>query len=46
MRTWIVFAWISNDNKRAAYGMIARIQARIALLATPGLAYMGRVGPG
>ena len=39
-----IFAWISNDNKRAAYGMIARIQARIALLATPGLAYMGRVG--
>jgi plasmid stabilization system protein ParE len=39
-----IFAWISKDNHRAAYGMIARIEGRIALLATPGLAYMGRVG--
>jgi toxin ParE1/3/4 len=39
-----IFAWISKDNQRAAYNMMARIQARIGLLATPGLAYMGRVG--
>ena len=39
-----IFAWISEDNARAAYDMIARIEARIGLLATPGLAYMGRAG--
>ncbi len=39
-----IFAWISNDNRRAAYDMIARIESRISLLATPGLAYMGRAG--
>jgi plasmid stabilization system protein ParE len=32
-----IFAWISKDNERAAYHMIARIEARIGLLATPGL---------
>ena len=39
-----IFAWISKDNQRAAYAMIARIEARVGLLATPGLAYMGRAG--
>ena len=39
-----IFAWISKDNTRAAYEMIARIEARVGLLATPGLAYMGRPG--
>jgi plasmid stabilization system protein ParE len=37
-----IFAWISKDNQRAAYDMIARIGSRISLLAIPGLAYMGR----
>ena len=39
-----IFAWISKDNERAAHDMIARIQERVGLLATPGLAYMGRIG--
>jgi plasmid stabilization system protein ParE len=39
-----IFAWIEKDNRRAAYEMIARIEARVGLLATPGLAYMGRAG--
>jgi toxin ParE1/3/4 len=39
-----IFAWISQDNEAAAYAMIARIEARIALLATPGLEHMGRPG--
>jgi plasmid stabilization system protein ParE len=30
-----IFEWISKDNKAAAYQMISRIRARIALLATP-----------
>jgi plasmid stabilization system protein ParE len=39
-----IFAWISNDNEVAAYEIIARIEARIGLLATPGLEHMGRPG--
>lgn len=39
-----IFAWISRDNEVAAYAMIARIEAGIALLATPGLENMGRPG--
>ena len=39
-----IFSWISKDNPQAAYDMIARIKARVGLLATPGLAYMGRPG--
>src|SRR6516162_1059165 len=39
-----IFAWISRDNAAAAYAMISRIETRIALLATPGLEYMGRPG--
>ena len=39
-----ILAWIEKDSPRAAYDMIARIEARVTLLATPGLAYMGRPG--
>jgi plasmid stabilization system protein ParE len=39
-----IFAWISKDNESAAREMIARIEARIGLLATPGLEHMGRPG--
>jgi|ERR1051325_7017212 toxin ParE1/3/4 len=39
-----IFSWISKDNEAAAYVMISRIEARIALLATPGLEHMGRPG--
>ena len=39
-----IFAWISKDNEAAARAMLSRIEARIALLATPGLEHMGRPG--
>lgn len=39
-----IFAWIANDNPSAARAMIARIEARVGLLATPGLEHMGRPG--
>jgi plasmid stabilization system protein ParE len=39
-----IFSWIAKDSPRAAHDMIARIETRVALLATPGLAYMGRPG--
>src|ERR1700722_12244273 len=39
-----IFAWISEKNESAAYAMIGRIEAKIALLATPGLEHMGRSG--
>ena len=39
-----IFAWISKDNEAAAYAMISRIEARVALLAIPGLEHMGRPG--
>jgi toxin ParE1/3/4 len=39
-----IFGWISKDNEAAAYAMISRIEARIALLAAPGLEHMGRPG--
>ncbi len=39
-----IFSWISENNISAAYEMIARIEARIGLLATPGLEHMGRPG--
>jgi plasmid stabilization system protein ParE len=32
-----IFAWIAKRGEAAANEMIARIEARIALLATPGL---------
>ena len=39
-----IFAWIAKDNPRAAYEMIARIEAKVTRLATPELAHMGRPG--
>jgi toxin ParE1/3/4 len=39
-----IFAWLAKRGEAAANEMIARIEARIALLATPGLEHMGRPG--
>ena len=39
-----VFEWIAKDNPRAAFEMIARIEAKVTRLGTPGLANMGRPG--
>ena len=39
-----IFAWIAKDNPRAAYEMIARIEAKVMRLATPELTHMGRPG--
>jgi toxin ParE1/3/4 len=39
-----IFDWIAEHNLRAARDLIARIETRIALLATPGLEHMGRPG--
>jgi toxin ParE1/3/4 len=39
-----VFEWIATDNPRAAFEMIARIEAKVMRLGTPGLANMGRPG--
>jgi toxin ParE1/3/4 len=39
-----VFEWIAKDNPRAALEMIARIEAKVMRLGTPGLANMGRLG--
>jgi toxin ParE1/3/4 len=39
-----IFAWIAEDNPRAAQEMIARIEAKVMRLETPGLATMGRRG--
>jgi toxin ParE1/3/4 len=39
-----IFAWIANDNPRAAYEMVWRIEARLKPLRTPGLAHIGRPG--
>ncbi len=39
-----IFAWISKQNEAAARAMIARIEAKITLLATPGLEHIGRPG--
>lgn len=39
-----LFAWIANDNPRAAREMAARIEARVRLLAIPGFSQMGRPG--
>ena len=36
-----VFEWIAKDNPRAAFEMIARIEAKVMRLGTPGLANMG-----
>lgn len=39
-----IFSWIAKANERAAYEMMGRMEARIGLLATPGLENMGRPG--
>ena len=39
-----IFAWITKDNPRAAFEMIARVEAKVMRLGTPGLANMGRPG--
>jgi plasmid stabilization system protein ParE len=39
-----VFAWIAEDNPRAAFEMVARIEAKIMRLASPGLTHTGRPG--
>jgi toxin ParE1/3/4 len=39
-----IFAWIAKDNPRAAYQLIARIEAKFMRLATPELTHMGRPG--
>jgi len=39
-----IFAWIAKDNRRAAESLVARIFDKAELLATPGLAEMGRPG--
>lgn len=39
-----IFAWIAKDNPRAAFEMIARIEAKVMRLATPELTHMGRPG--
>ena len=38
------FAWIAQDNPRAAFELIARIRAKVLRLETPQLTYMGRPG--
>jgi plasmid stabilization system protein ParE len=39
-----IFEWISRDSEVAAYKVISHLEARIGLLATPGLEHMGRRG--
>jgi plasmid stabilization system protein ParE len=39
-----IFAWIVKDNPRAAFEMIARIEAKVMRLGTPELTNMGRPG--
>jgi toxin ParE1/3/4 len=39
-----IFAWIAKDNPRAAYEMIARIEAKVMRLEIPQLTQMGRPG--
>ena len=39
-----IFAWIAQDNPRAASEMIARIEQKVMRLANPELAHMGRPG--
>ena len=38
------FEWIAKDSPRAAYELIARIEAKVSQLVTPELTYMGRPG--
>jgi toxin ParE1/3/4 len=39
-----IFAWIAEDNPRAAADVVSRIRERINLLELDALAHMGRVG--
>jgi addiction module RelE/StbE family toxin len=39
-----IFAWIAKDNPRAAYAIVARIEAKVMRLGTPELTHMGRPG--
>jgi plasmid stabilization system protein ParE len=39
-----IFAWIEQDNPRAAVEVIRRIREKIGLLLTGGVAHMGRPG--
>jgi plasmid stabilization system protein ParE len=39
-----VLAWIAKDNPRAAFEMVARIEAKVMQLETPELTNMGRPG--
>ena len=39
-----IFAWIEQDNPRAAVEVIRRIREKIGLLLTQGVAHMGRPG--
>jgi len=39
-----IFSWIAQESPRAATEMVRRIRNRVHRLATPGLAYMGRIG--
>jgi toxin ParE1/3/4 len=39
-----IFAWIAQNNPRAAAEMIRRIRHQIGYLSMPGLEHMGRLG--
>jgi toxin ParE1/3/4 len=39
-----IFAWIAKDSPKAARDMMARIEARVRLLAVSGFGQMGRRG--
>ena len=39
-----IFAWIAKDSPRAAFEMLARIEAKVMRLETPELTHMGRPG--
>ena len=39
-----IFAWIANDNPRAAFEIISRIEAKVMRLEVPELVNMGRAG--
>jgi plasmid stabilization system protein ParE len=39
-----IYAWIAEDNPRAALEMVARIEARVTVLETRELTNMGRPG--
>ena len=39
-----IFNWIAKDNRHAASGMIARIEAKVMRLAAPEMSHMGRPG--